>query len=475
MTTDIPLCVDLDGTLVKTDTLIESFAKDVIADPFRAVSRTRLLKRGKASYKQALSESTTLDASTLPYNQQIVDYVRNEKEKRKIVLVTGADRKIAQSVCDHVELFDEVYASDGETNLTNTNKQALLEKEFGKGGFDYIGNDEDDKVVWSSARKALVVAPKGRFLQEVSSKYSPAKVFVTPKATIRDWLKFARVHQWSKNLLIFVPFFLDHRFSQSADFAIALISFLAFCLLASATYIVNDFLDIESDRQNTTKSVRALASGIISIPQGLLVASALFLCACVLSLFLPYLFVLTLAVYLVMTLLYSFYLKKIVMIDVCTLAALHTLRIIAGTVAIGAIWSFWLLGFSMFLFLSLALAKRVSELENIKAENKANPTSRDYTTSDISTLTSAGISAGFISVLVIALYVNSGKVTRAYAVPEILWLICPLLLYWIGRLWVITSRGMMHEDPIVFALKDRTSIVIMAMIGCIFCTAILID
>lgn len=474
MSTDIPLCVDLDGTLVNTDTLIESFAKNFTDDPIRTLLSTRHLKQGKAQFKHHVARNVQLDASTLPYNADVVDFIRREKPSRKIVLVTGANVQIAQKVSSHLGLFDEIYASDEHTNLTRQNKQALLETKFGNAGFDYIGNDTDDLAVWPSARKAMVVSSEGAFLNQVREQFKPHKEFITNKASVRDWLKFIRIHQWSKNLLIFVPFLLDHRFSQSIDLFTSTVAFLAFSLLASATYIVNDFLDIESDRKNSTKSKRALASSTIGILPALGVAALLLAISILLSAFLPGRFGLVLASYFLLTMLYSFYLKSMLMIDVCALAALHTVRIIAGTVVIQAAWSFWLLAFSMFFFLSLAIAKRVSELENIKAENKMNPSSRDYKVSDIDILISAGISSGFISVLVISLYVNSDKVKQAYEIPEVLWLICPLLLYWVGRLWILTSRGQMHEDPIVFALTDRISLAVLLLIGIIFLTAVIL-
>jgi 4-hydroxybenzoate polyprenyltransferase len=474
MTSSPPLCVDLDGTLIQCDSLHESLLKAFKQAPLRTIASLRLLFGGKAAFKDAISQLGTLDAATLPYNPDVLAYVKEQRGDREVVLVTGASRRIADSVNDHLNAFDAVLASDEHSNLTGDAKREALEARYGKGGFDYIGNEPTDLKVWSSARQASVVTTSEQFAHKVQAQFTTDKVFHVKAPTVHSWLKFARVHQWSKNLLILVPFFLDHRFSHWSDLAIIGLSFLTFSLLASMTYMANDMLDIESDRLNTTKSKRALASGEIQVQQAIIAMLALFSCVLLLCLFLPTLFIVALAAYFVLTLLYSFVLKKIEMLDVCVLAILHTLRIIAGTLAISAQWSFWLLAFSMFFFLSLAIAKRVSELENVKKENKGDPVARGYKITDISMLNSTGISAGYISVLVIALYINSAKVADIYHKPEILWFICPLLLYWIGRLWIITSRGLMHEDPIVFALRDRTSIVILALIGLVFSIAVLV-
>lgn len=473
MANKLPLCVDLDGTLISSDSLHESFFKAIKLAPIETIASIRHLSKGKAGFKQAIARIADLDASTLPYNQDVLNYVKAQKADREIILVTGANEKIAFSVSDHLKIFDSFMASDDSTNLTGENKRNALLERFGENGFDYIGNEPTDIAVWESAENALVVTSSDNFAKDVKSRFKADHVFKTKAPSIRSWLKFARVHQWSKNLLILVPFFLDHRFREWSDLITIGLAFVAFSLLASLTYMINDMLDIESDRLNSTKSKRALASGEIQIRQALLVILGLLVCVVGFCLVLPTLFVGALAVYFVLTLLYSFVLKKLVMMDVCVLALLHTLRIIAGTLAVGAQWSFWLLAFSMFFFLSLAIAKRVSELENVKKENKSNPSARGYTTSDISMLSSAGIATGYISIMVIALYINSEKVTEIYHIPEILWLICPLLLYWIGRLWIITTRGELHEDPIVFGLRDRVSISVLACIAFVFSIAVL--
>jgi len=282
-------------------------------------------------------------------------------------------------------------------------------------------------------------------------------VFITPRPSGADWLRLLRLHQWAKNLLIFVPIGLDHGFGNLHDFIILIGCFFAFSLLASLTYIINDLLDLKSDRLNSTKSKRSLAKGSISIKQGLRVILVLLVCVLLLVSVLPRDFNLILCVYLLTTLSYTLWWKKYVYLDVCVLAALHSMRILAGTVAIQLEWSFWLVCFSLFMFMSLALAKRVAELLNLQKTDRFKSIGRGYAVSDIQILTTSGLSSAHLSVLVVALYINSDKVQQNYQTPEVLWSICPLLLYWTGRVWLITSRGEMHEDPIVFALKDGTS------------------
>jgi len=473
MTLHYPLCVDLDGTLIRCDSLFETFLKALKSTPVKAITSLRHLVQGKAAVKAALTQLVDIDVTSLPYNKKVLSYIESQHPDTEVVLVTGANQRIAERVADHLGVFDSVLASSSTINLTGATKKKVLEDKYGKGQFDYIGNEVADIPVWSSSHQAIVVTSNERFTKSVVNEFPRAKLLVDNAPSIFTWLKFARTHQWAKNLLIFIPLILDHRFFELNNLLTVVLSFLAFSLLASTTYMANDMLDLESDRQNSTKSKRALAAGLLQIEHVLLVMFGCSVMVFLLCLFLPGVFTLLLLAYLVLTVLYSFSLKKMMMMDVCVLALLHTMRLIGGTLTIQAQWSFWLLAFSMFFFLSLAIAKRVSELENVKKENKQNPASRGYRTTDIPVLNSTGIAAGYISVLVIALYINSEKVAQIYAYPEILWCICPPLLYWIGRLWLITSRGEMHEDPIIFALKDLTSVIVLGVVGLVFAAAVL--
>ncbi len=451
-----PLCVDMDGTLLKTDLLFESLLKLVKQNPLFIFLVFIWLLKGKAYMKSQIAERVYIAAHTLPYNQEVIEYIK--RNSRKTILVTGSNWRLAAEVAEHLGIFHDVIASDEHINLTKSNKRNHLVDRFGENGFDYIGNDKDDWAVWTAARNVLIVSKDNKYLRETQKIFTPTKVFKLPGITFRDFIKAIRVHQWVKNLLIFIPFLLEHQLNNFSDIRVLLLGFFCLSFLASFTYIINDLLDLESDRQNETKKLRAFASGKLSIKQGLAIMVLLFAAVIAMTPLLPTSFLLVLGAYFISTLSYSFYFKSVAMLDVCVLASLYTLRVIGGGFAIDSELSFWLLAFSMFFFLSLALAKRVSELENLKQQQRQSSNGRSYQVVDLPMLTSAGVSSGILSIAVVALYINGEKVLQMYPLPQALWLICPLLLYWIGRVWMITARGEMHEDPILFAIRDHTSI-----------------
>lgn len=458
---NIPLCVDLDGTLVKTDMLFECALRLVKHQPLSLFQMIIWLFRGKAALKREIVSRVNLEPGLFIFNDEILNFVRRERVKRKTILVTGSDQSIADYVATSTELFDAARGSDGTDNLTAENKRDWLVEQFGVSGYDYIGNDRDDTVVWANARHALFAGDPST--ASTFTKTTFQKTFIVPKPAIKDYISLMRVHQWSKNTLIFIPFLLDHVAQTMANLAIAVLCFFAMSVLASMTYIVNDMLDLAADRANETKKKRALASCRVSIHKGLFVAGILLLVLVGLMLVAPPAFSGVMILYLICTLAYSFFLKRRMILDVCTIASLLTLRIVAGMIAIGSDWSFWLLAFSMFVFFSLAMAKRVSELSNLKDAGVESVRGRGYEVSDLPMLSTIGVSTGFISVLVIALFINSDKVSMNYSQPIVLWLLCPLLMYWVGRLWIITARGELHEDPIVFAAKDAVSIAVVAV------------
>jgi 4-hydroxybenzoate polyprenyltransferase len=477
---NIPLCVDLDGTLIKTDSLYELFLLLFKKNPLYCIIAISWLMKSKAHFKAEITKRVQLSAESLPYNQDVIDYIKAQDPKRKILLVTGSNKKVADSVAEYLGLFDEVIASDSNINLTGNNKKDHLVERFGdattdnnKSGFEYIGNEKTDLPVWKVAKKVSVVSQDNSFLNEVKTSFENVETFITPTPTIKNYLKGIRLHQWVKNLLVFIPLFLDHRFNDGQAFVQVLLTFFGLSILASFTYIINDLLDLESDRLNKTKRKRPFASGLISIKQSVVMMAVLFVILVAILTQLSASVVLVLMIYLAATLSYSFYLKRVAMLDVTMLAGLFSLRIIAGIVAINSSWSFWLLAFSMFFFLSLAFAKRFSEIENLRKEGREKASGRGYTIADLPMLNSSGVAAGYISILVVALYIDSEKVQRMYAHPEILWLICPPLLFWIGRIWLITGRGEMHEDPIVFAIKDKVSLLVVSLCGLILMGATL--
>ena len=461
----VPLCVDMDGTLIRTDIIWESIARLLKKKPLILLALPFWLIRGRAYFKQRLSAHVEVDPAGLPYHAEFLEYLRAQKNKgREILLVTAADDRPARKVADYTGMFSEVLASNGVANLRGDHKGKTLAARFGERGFDYAGNSTVDIPVWRLCRQAIVVnageslAQKARKVAEVSQVFPSRVDFVW--ASIRA----LRPHQWVKNLIVFVPLITSHltshAYSREAALARAIIAFVAFCFCASSVYVINDLLDLESDRQHATKRNRPLASGELPVVAGLLLAPVTLLLAAAATCFLSWNFAGVLAVYVLLSISYSFTLKKIALLDVFVLAGLYTIRLIAGHEASRVDYSFWLLAFSMFIFLSLALLKRFTELEVARRAGGAEPSGRGYVTGDAEIVSALGIANGYLSVLVMALYVNSREVSKLYQEPILLLLVCPLLLFWISRAWLLARRGKMHEDPIVFALKDPVSYLI---------------
>lgn len=458
----LPLCVDLDGTLIRTDTLLESVLLMLKRNPLLLFMLPLWLLRGRACLKQQIARRVTLDAPSLPYNLEFLKYLTEEhRAGRRLVLATAADRRLALQVADYLALFSEVIASDGVHNLAGEHKLQRLIERFGPQQFDYAGNAAVDLSIWRQAAHAIVVHAPERIAARVPEVAAVREVFPAPHAgrhRIRIFLKAIRIHQWVKNALLFVPLMTSHHWADVADVLRDVYAFFAFSLCSSGVYLLNDLLDLEADRAHTTKCKRPLASGDLPLGAGMLAIPALFAGSAVIAgTLLPPSFGIALSAYLVLTMAYSFYLKQIALLDVLVLALLYTTRIAAGATAIHVVLSQWLLAFSMFLFLSLALVKRFSELREIRASDRHAAKGRGYLAADLEQLASLGAASGYISVLVLALYINSHQVMALYQHPKVLWLICPLILYWISRVWLLAHRGQMHQDPIVFALRDKAS------------------
>lgn len=453
-----PLVVDLDGTLIRSDTLYESLSKLLGVNPLYAVLLPFWLAKGKAYLKRQIAQRIRLDVSVLPYRRDVLSYLRNQYERgRPLVLATASDSLIAEQVASHLGIFRTVLASDGARNLKGRRKAMELEAQFGRGKFVYAGNGRADLPVWKSAGAAVVVSNSRRLRSDVTDMSEVERVFPSERIESKVLLRALRAHQWVKNILVFVPLLAAHRFGESGALGQAVLAFFAFGIVASAGYMINDLVDVEVDRHHHSKKSRPFASGGLDLRVGLIGAPVLLCLGIAISMFLPAAFGTTLLTYFVSSQLYSFGLKKIVLADVFTLAVLYTLRIIAGATATMVPMSQWLLAFSVFLFLCLAFVKRYSELHALRALEKQGAEGRGYLVVDFELLASLGASSGYIAVLVLALYINSPEVKILYRTPELLWLVCLVLLYWISRVWIIAHRGRMHEDPIVFALKDRMS------------------
>lgn len=460
-----PLVVDLDGTLIRSDLLIESFMLLIKQNPFNLFFVLLWLLKGKATLKAEIARRVDIPVELLPFNQELITWLKTEKARgRTLILATASHQRYAHSVAAHLGIFDDVLASDESRNLSGPAKRGALTERYGEKQYAYAGNAPVDLKVWTHCSSAVVVAGSG--LAGQAERLCPVeKQFAPPKAGLKVILKALRVHQWVKNALIFVPLLTSHMLTNPNGLLHGILAFFAFSFCASSVYFLNDLLDLNDDRRHATKRNRPFAAGTLSLMSGIIGTPILLMLSAALCWFLPLGFVAVLGIYYVMTVAYSFKLKRVVMVDVITLAALYTIRIVAGAVAVSVTLSFWLLSFSVFVFLSLAIVKRYTELMKLKEKSARKILGRGYQVEDLELLSSLGGSAGYISVLVLALYINSGDVRGLYSHPQLMWPACMVMLYWVSRIWIIAHRGGMDDDPIVFALKDKSSIVCGALIG----------
>jgi 4-hydroxybenzoate polyprenyltransferase len=455
------IVVDLDGTLVMTDTLLESFFLFLKSQPHRLLILFIYLFRGKAAFKNFLAISTygLINFKTLPYHPALLSWLHTQKKKgAKIYLATAAHIDIAKGIVSHLKLFDGFFATQ-TTNLIGSVKRDCLIKAFGKGGYEYIGNAKNDIPVWQAASEIYLSNPEFGVLAAAHKIAKPKFVFENRDSYFFNLFKLLRSHQWAKNTLIFLPLLAAHRFYELNLLFNSIVAFVTFGLCASSAYIINDLLDLQDDRLHKTKYKRPLASGHFSILHAFLLIPSILSASFFLAvLFLPIFFSLVLFIYLLLTVTYSFYFKRLAIFDVMLLAFLYLLRVIAGAKATDIDTTFWMLLFCMFTFLSLAFLKRYAELySQINKDQSSKILGRGYYRSDFELLASLGGASGFISVLVLALYINDPLSANLYKHPEWMWLACPLLVLWMSRSWLLAHRGEMHDDPVIFALKDKVS------------------
>ncbi|MBV2122092.1 MAG: UbiA family prenyltransferase [Candidatus Thiodiazotropha sp. (ex Ctena orbiculata)] len=456
---NIPLVVDLDGTLVQTDLLAES-AFALIKQNFLFLFMFPIwLWQGKAVLKQEIASRVDIDVTILPYQQEFLEFLKSEHGSgRRLVLATASNRKYADAIAAHLGIFQDVLSSNGEVNLSGDRKLQHLTELFGSSGFAYAGNGMVDMKVWAGAESAILVNPERGVKDQAQSQYKVDGIFESNSDNrLKNYIKALRLHQWLKNFLIFVPLLMAHKFGDIGLLKQAVLGFFAFGFCASSVYLLNDLLDLADDRKHPTKRNRPFAAGTVSLIHGILLIPVLLVTAFLIALFLPLEFLIVLGLYYLITVAYSFYLKRFAPIDVLTLASLYTTRIIAGAAAVSVMPSFWLLAFSMFLFLSLALVKRFTELLTMQHQAKTKTLGRGYMTTDLETLSHFGSASAYLAVLVLALYINSEHVTGLYTHPEVIWLLCPLLLYLVTRIWLLARRGKVDEDPVVFVIRDRHS------------------
>lgn len=451
-----PLCVDLDDTLIKTDLLYETFLIAIKRAPVALFLVPFWLCKGRAYLKHQLALRAEMEVANLPYRTELLHFLKAEQQRgRQLVLVTAADRLMAQRIQEHLQLFSEVVASNSSLNLKGFGKATLLEEKFGKHQFDYAGDSRTDFAVWRAARHAIVVSDRKRFIRAVNSFVPVEAVFPKTKDRFGLLMKACRLHQWAKNALVFVPIITSHKLGEPRILIAGVLAFLSFSFIASSVYLVNDMLDLEADRAHSTKRLRALAAGQVSIPLAIGACLIFFVAGIGIGIFCGTTFVLFIALYLAGNLAYSMWLKRVVMLDVVVLACFYSLRLLAGGSATGIGCSDWLLAFSVFFFFCLAMVKRYSELRGLGTVQV--PSGRSYVRTDLESVGAFGVSSGMISVLVLVLYVMSPEVRILYRNPALLLLLCPLFLYWITRLWFKANRGEVPQDPVVFALTDRTS------------------
>ncbi len=458
----VPLVVDLDGTLLRTDTLAEGLLALMKANPVALAGvLLSLITGGRAGMKRRLAEALSPEVSRLPEREGLLAYIRAERAKgRRVLLVTAADQRVAEAVAARFRCFDGAIGSSGGVNLKAGKKAARLVELFGERGFDYAGNSGADVAVWKRARRALVCGGARGLRAKAEAACGVEAVFeeeLPPGGRVRLWARTLRAHQWSKNVLLIVAFLGAHAWDRPLAWAALGLAVAGFCLCASSGYILNDLLDIDADRSHPRKRNRPFAHGDVPLWAGMLAVPVLAGLAGAVCVLLPPPFAVCLGVYYVATVAYSCGLKRVALLDVLMLAGLYTVRIVAGGLAVDVPLSFWLLAFSMFAFVSMGFVKRYAELADGLKANRLDIAGRGYRADDAGLVAHMGAASGYVATLVLAFYLHSEEVRLLYQRPEALWGASVVFLFWISRLWLKTHRGEMHDDPVVFALRDRVS------------------
>ena len=463
----LPLYVDLDGTLTYTDLLFESVLLLIKRNPLYLFLCFVWLLRGRGNLKAQIARRIALDVSLLPYNDALLTYLKQQRAAgRRLVLASASDRTLVQRVAEFLGIFDAVLGSDETTNLKSRAKLQAIMADAGANGFAYAGNGAADLSVWASAEEIIVVNAPSNIVTQAQKIKAPTLIIPPRPFKLRLVIKALRLHQWAKNALLFVPLLAAHDLNGDR-WLVTLLAFIAFGMCASATYVINDLFDLASDRAHPRKQARPFAAATLTIQFGMVLVLVLLPLSLWLAAAISLPFFALMALYVVVTLLYSARLKQIAIVDVLVLASLYTHRILAGGLVSAVVISNWLLAVSLFMFLSLALVKRCAELEFMSGDGKVSLAGRGYRTSDLSYLISMGIASGFVAVMLLALYVDSQVGGAMYPHAEILWLILPLMLFWIMRLWLKIARMEIHDDPLLFAITDRTSWIVAVLVACV--------
>jgi 4-hydroxybenzoate polyprenyltransferase len=469
------LCVDMDGTLISTDSLWESLLRLAKTHPRKLWPIPFRLREGRAAFKDYVATNVQLDAALLPYRPEVLELLRtNRAAGGRNVLATASHRLVANAVAEHLGLFDEVIASDPTANLKGAAKRAVLESRFGAGKFDYVGNSSADLDIWKGCCCAITVDAGPSLERKVRAQCRQVRQLVPRRSSYKAMIKAVRPVQWCKNFLLLVPLILAHKWGDHARIINTLLGCVAFSTCASSAYLLNDMLDIADDRKHARKRHRPFAAGRLSVPTGMAMMLLLAVIAFTISLtLLTPKFTLVLLGYLCGTIGYSTYFKTRLLVDVFVLAGLYVIRIFAGAVAADVSLTPWLMAFSLFLFISLAFAKRYTELTRAIKNQQTQLAGRNYQIGDLEIIQSIGPGSGYMAVLVFCTYINSDLVRTLYRHPNVLWLICPVLMYWITRLWFLARRHALHDDPVVFALTDRVSLMAGGLVACLILIAAL--
>lgn len=462
--TEIPLYVDLDQTLIKTDLLYETFIEFIKQHPLNILLSIKWLLKGKAFLKYKLAQKTFIDVENLPYNEPFLSYLKSEQNNgRKIILATASNIKLAKRISNHLNLFSEIIASDEKNNIKGKTKLNHIKENSANGLFAYAGNSKNDLIIFQHAKSSILVNFREKLVSR-SPSINVAKSFPPTKSIFPALIRAIRPHQWVKNFLIFVPLLLSNQWYISNLIIRACIGFISFSLIASSVYLINDIFDIQNDRAHPTKQHRPLAAGDITIGHAIILSIVFTLAALFVGYLLNIVYFFLLVTYLLLTFFYSMYLKKLTLIDVFILSQFYTIRVASGGIITNIKLSFWLLAFSVFLFFSLAIAKRYAELISSYTSSQNNIKGRGYNINDSTILNIMGLTSAYIAVLVLALYINSPEVLLIYSSPKILWGVCLIMFFWTSHVWIKTTRGEMEQDPITFAIYDSTSIVLFLLL-----------
>lgn len=471
------IAVDLDNTLIKSDTLHEQLARFVFQKPHLLPRLARSLLRGKAAFKACCADAIVLDPENLHTCVDILAFLREEKEKGShIVLCTAADHRVAQTVADHLGIFDEVIATRDGSNLKGGNKAEMLARRF-PAGFIYAGDHAADLSVWAMAQGIILVGVSASVARQARALGKPVLAEFRPRSQapsrLKVWLQALRVHHWSKNVLMFVPLILAHNWGDGGLILRTVLGFGLLLLMTSSTYLINDLADIDADRRHPTKRRRPIASGSLPLMHAIAFPVVVIPLVMVASVLLSPSFAVAIGAYLVLTLAYSFGLKRIPLLDTFIIAALFTLRLAMGVALLEVAIPIWLFTFSMFFFFSLATAKRHAEIVQARDTKGGVLKARGYEVDDWPITLVFGVGAGLGSLSILVLYmVDEAFRVVGYSRPEYLWAINLMVAIWIGRIWLLTHRGQMHDDPVSFALRDRPSRGIAALIAIFFVIAL---